>query len=145
VTVGDPYVPQQTYPKKRRIWPWILGAVVVMALCGFGGIAFLAAGTNKVVQDVHASEAARTADVQITACNLGAGGLATVKYKIHNGSQDTQDYTPTFNIEDAAGNVYGQTADIVTGLAPGKDYKGQAVGTFGEASVGNIRCVVTGA
>lgn len=138
------YWPPQP-PKKRKIWPWIVGAVVLFAACAFGGIALLGAGANKVVNDVHATEQAQLNDIKINSCTMGAGGLATVKYTIHNDTGSKQTYTPTFDITDAKGNVYGQAADIVTDLPAGKDYHGSAMGTYGDASVGNIICKLTGA
>lgn len=37
------YQPQQTYPRKRRIWPWVLAAVAI-SLCLASAIAALASG-----------------------------------------------------------------------------------------------------
>jgi hypothetical protein len=33
--------PLVAYPKRRRTWPWIVAAVFVALLCGFGGLALI--------------------------------------------------------------------------------------------------------
>lgn len=147
------YWPPQA-PKKSRKGLWITLAIVAVLIvgCAIGSFALLGAGAksvNDTVKTIQASEeasaSARNSDVKITACNLGAGGLATVKFTITNHSKIAQDYAPQFNITDNDGNVYGQTADIVNALPAGKTYHGQAVGTFGDASNGNIKCVLVSA
>jgi hypothetical protein len=138
------WAPYDAQKRKRKVWPWVVGALVLLALCGFGALALVGAAGNSVVKQVHATEAAKTADIRLKACNLGEFGMVTVKYTITNNTGATQDYVPTFNIEDKSGNVHGQTADIVTALAPGKTYTGSAVATVDGVSNGNIICKVTG-
>jgi hypothetical protein len=141
----DGQTPGYWPPKRKRRWPWVVagitGFLVILAICG--GLTL--AGGGGEGHEFKTVQVSRLDDIKITACTMGEGGLATVKYTIHNSTKTKQDYLPTFNIEDASGTVYGQTADIVNGLEPGKDYHGSAVGTFGDASADNVICKLTGA
>lgn len=62
-TWGDTYhspMPAAIYPKKRKIWPWILGglAVLLVLLCGFGALA-IGSAANKAVQTIETSASPR--------------------------------------------------------------------------------------
>lgn len=129
VAPGQAYYPQP--PKKRKVWLWVgLAVVVMIALCGVGSIVLAGAGVSKVAHDVHATATARASDVTITDCSMDPNGLSEIGYKIHNSSSTTQSYVPQFNIESSDGTVFGEAADFVNNLAPGKDYMGKATGTF---------------
>lgn len=143
----DSQVHQPTPGKKRsRWWVWAIVAVAGLALCAFGGLAVLGLGGKAVVNQVDKEAADRRADVVVTACSLGEFDTVTVKYTVHNHSDQTQSYLPQFNIEDAQGTVYGQAADVVNDLAPGKEYKGSAVSTVEKApGKARITCKLTNA
>lgn len=137
-------------PRRSRVrsWNpivWVLIGVALLALCGFGALA-LAGATGKAVENQVTQQAEdRKADITVTGCTLGEFDTVTVKYTVHNHSDQAQDYLPQFSIEDANGTVYGQAADIVNRLAPGKDYKGSAVGTIQEPGKNKITCKLTDA
>lgn len=133
-------------PRKRsRAWVWVLVAAVLVVACGFGALALAGAGGKAVVDTVNQEAADRKADVKITGCSVDQFGLATVSYTIHNDSAEAVSYVPEFNIESKTGTVYGQAADIVNDLAPGKDYKGKAVAGATVDGGAKIVCTLTGA
>lgn len=113
------------------VW-WLLGAVVLAMLCGGAAVAMIGAGGKAVVdsvdQQVSQQASDRRADVKLVSCSRGEFGLVTVRFTVHNSSDQVQSYLPTFNIEDAKGVVTSQATGVVNNLAPGKDYKGSAVG-----------------
>jgi hypothetical protein len=125
-------------PKRRGRWRawnpivWVLLGVAALALCAVGGLALLGAGGKAVVdsvdQQVSQQATDRKADVTLVSCSRGEFGLVTVRFTVHNSSDQAQSYLPTFNIEDAKGVVTSQATGVVNNLAPGKDYKGSAVG-----------------
>jgi len=136
-------------PRKRRIWPWVLAAVVLVLACGVGGLALVGAGGKAVVdsvdQQVSQQATDRKADIKLTSCSLGEFGLVTVRFTVHNSSAQAQSYLPQFDIEDGKGTVYGQATGVVNELAPGKDYKGSAVGQAEVPARTKITCALTGA
>jgi hypothetical protein len=133
-------------PRKRRVWPWVLVAVVLVLGCGVGGLVLVGAGGKAVVDTVNDQATARAAEIKITSCTgPDEFGMVTVKYTIHNGSDQVQSYLPQFDLGDGKGMVYGQAADIVNNLAAGKDYKGSAANVVQAPKGAKIVCSVTGA
>lgn len=131
---------------KRRIWPWVLVALALVLACGVGGIALLGAGGKAVVNTVNDQATARASEVKITSCTgPDEFGMVTVKYTIHNGSDEVQSYLPQFDLGDGKGTVYGQAADVVNNLAAGKDYRGSAANVVQAPKGAKIVCSVTGA
>jgi hypothetical protein len=130
-------------PRKRRVWPWVLGAVVLVMLCGVGALVALGAGGKAVVDTVNEQATARAAEIKITSCTgPDQFGMVTVKYTIHNGSDEAQSYLPQFDLGDGKGTVYGQAADIVNNLGAGKDYKGSAANVVQAPKGAKIVCSV---
>ena len=82
------YFPQQP-PKKRKKWPWIVGAVVIVFIAIIGGCAAMVGGV--------ASEFDKAANSTATVTYRVTGdGAATVTYsdKDFNTAQDTQASLP---------------------------------------------------
>jgi hypothetical protein len=130
-------------PRKRRIWPWVLAAVVLVLGCGVGALVLVGAGGKAVVDTVNEQATARAADIKITSCTgPDEFGMVTVKYTIHNGSGDPQSYLPQFDLGDGKGTVYGQAADIVNNLGAGKDYRGSAANVVQAPKGAKIVCSV---
>lgn len=129
-------------PRRNRWWIWVVAASCA-ALCGFGALALAGAGGKAVVDEVGRQSADRQADVKITGCSADQFGLVEVKYTVHNSGTDAQSYLPAFNIESKTGVVYGQTMDVVTDLAPGKDYQGSAISSVNNRK--DVVCKLTGA
>lgn len=125
------------------VW-WLLGAVVLAVLCGVGALVALGAGGKAVVDTVNEQATARAAEVRITSCTgPDEFGMVTVKYTIHNGTDEAQSYLPQFDLGDGKGTVYGQAGDIVNNLAPGKDYKGSAANQVQAPKGAKIVCSVS--
>jgi hypothetical protein len=142
MTIGDPYASAPPV-KRRKVWPWVLGGVIVVVLaCGIGGLALLGAGGKAVVNTVNEQASSRQLDVTITGCKLGEFGEGEITYKIFNHTKTAQDYMPDFDFRDKSGTTYGEAVDIVNNLAPGKTYNGKAVGSYTD---GATTCVLTGA
>ncbi|WP_043735613.1 MmpS family transport accessory protein [Nocardia asiatica] len=84
---GQPYPPQQPYPpRKRKVWPWILLAVVVLV---FGGcVALIGAAGNEAAKAIDAAassvqSAAESPDAPIPPLTPKASGKGkTVVYEI---------------------------------------------------------------
>jgi hypothetical protein len=137
-------------PKRRGGWRawnpivWVLIGVAALVLCGVGALALAGAGGKAVVDSVNEQATARAAEIKITSC---AGpdefGMVTVKYTIHNSSDEAQSYLPQFDLGDGKGTVYGQAGDIVNNLAPGKDYKGSAANVVQAPKGAKIVCAVS--
>jgi hypothetical protein len=133
-------------PKKaRRWWIWVLVAGALMVMCAVGGVALIGAGGKAVVSTVDREAADRQADIKITGCEVDSFGLATVTYTVHNSSSESRSYLPEFNVESKTGTVYGQAADVVNDLKPGKDYRGKAIGSTTLGGGKGVVCTVTGA
>lgn len=141
--------PGQPKRGKWRAWNpivWVLIGVAALVLCGVGGIALLGAGGKAVVNTVNNQATARASEVKITSCTgPDEFGMVTVKYTIHNGSDEVQSYLPQFDLGDGKGTVYGQAADVVNNLAAGKDYRGSAANVVQAPKGAKIVCSVTGA
>lgn len=130
-------------PRKRRVWLWVLVAVVLALACGVGALVLIGASGKAVVDTVNDQATARAAEIKITSCTgPDQFGMVTVKYTIHNGSDEAQSYLPQFDLGDGKGTVYGQAADIVNNLAPGKDYKGSAANVVQAPKGAKIVCSV---
>jgi hypothetical protein len=138
-----PWATYQAPPRKSRAWVWVLVVLACLALCGFGVLALIGAGGKAVVDEVNRQSSDRQADIEITSCSGDRFGLVTIKYTVHNSSATAQSYFPGFNVQSKTGTVYGQTADIVNDLAPGKDYQGSAVASIGEGHK-DLVCALTG-
>jgi hypothetical protein len=132
--------------KRRRVWPWVLGAVLLVVACAVGALGLIGAGGKAVVDTVNEQATARASEVKITSCTgPDEFGMVTVKYTIRNDSAEAQSYLPQFDLGDGKGTVYGQAGDIVNGLAPGKEYKGSAANVVQAPKGAKIVCSVTGA
>lgn len=136
-------------PKRRGRWRawnpivWVLIGVAALVFCGVGALALAGAGGKAVVDSVNEQATARAADIKITKCTgPDEFGMVTVKYTIHNGSDEAQSYLPQFDLGDGKGTVYGQAADIVNNLGAGKDYKGSAANVVQAPKGAKILCSV---
>lgn len=136
------YQPQQTYPRpRRRVWPWILAAFAVVALCGGAGLLMLggtAAVIDEGVKAVEQEAVDRATDVKMTKCSRDKFGMVTVSYSVVNSAAAARSYMPQFDILSGT-VVVGQAADITQEIAPGATLKGRALGTIAEAT-GKISC-----
>lgn len=141
--------PATAYPRKRRVWPWILVGVLAVLGCLAGGLVLGLAGTgaaiNEGVKAVEAEAVDRQADVKIGKCDRETLlDVVEVSYTVTNSGDTPRTYVPTFDIVTADGTVVGQASDITSELAPGAVYKGKAVGAPSEAG-GKITCRLTSA
>jgi hypothetical protein len=128
---------------------WVLIGVAALVLCGVGALALAGAGGKAVVdsvdQQTNQQATDRKADVKVTSCSRGEFGLVTVRFTVHNSSDQAQSYLPQFNIEDSKGTVYGQATGVVNDLAPGKDYKGSAMGVDEVPAGTKVTCTLSNA
>lgn len=82
--------PQYQQPKKKKVWPWILGGVILVFILFIGGcLAFFGGVANEIDK-----ESQRT--VEVTYRVTGDGGPASVTYSDAglNISQDTEAALP---------------------------------------------------
>jgi hypothetical protein len=130
-------------PKRRKRWPWVVLALVLVVGSCLGGGALLLGGTAAVVNEgvkaVESEAAARTDDVKMTKCARDQFGLVTVSYTVVNSGTEARSYLPQFDIVAADKTVIGQAADITQDIAPGATLKGKATGSVSEDS-GKITC-----
>jgi hypothetical protein len=134
-TLGDPgnYPPTPPPParKSHTLRTVLIVLAVLAALCGGAGVLFVGAvgGTAKVVTDEQAS---RAGDITVDSCRAELGTIVYVQYTIVNSGTTSQTYIPQFDLIGTDGTVLGQASDITSDLAPGKTYKGKAMGTLSD-------------
>lgn len=126
------------YPKRRKIWPWIVGAALALALCGLGSVVLLGAGTKAAVDEIEQQQTQRTADVKITECGKSVQRLVEVSYTVTNSGTEARQYFPSFDLVDKNDIVIGSALDMTTELKPGETFKGKALGTV--SSNGKVTC-----
>lgn len=140
--------PPQQAPKKSNTLKIVLIVLgVLLALCG-GATVFTLAGAGKAIEtvdkEIKKEAVTRTADVKITSCALGAGGMfIEVKYDIVNSSDTTQTYILSFDILSGKTRV-GEANGIESDVAPGVTVKGTAMGTVQEGSK-DLECQIRSA
>lgn len=133
-------------PQRRKIWPWIVGALALLLICGIGSMVLLGAGVKGAADAIETAETNRTTDVKITACSVQPllEGVE-ISYTIVNSSKQAQPYAPQFEIVGPdRKTVIGTAADFTTDVQPGATLKGKTFGTLAERK-GKISCRVTGA
>lgn len=129
-----PYAPAPG-PRRRKVWPWIVLALVVGGCLGGGALLLggTAAVVNEGVKAVESAEATRKGDVKINGCKLDdALDLVTVTYTIVSTSTGRETYLPQFEVVAPNGDVIGNVGDITGEVPPGGTYKGKAVGSINE-------------
>lgn len=140
-----PYQPV-TPTKRRKVWPWIVGAFAALLLCGFGSLMLLGAGVKGAADAIETAEIDRVADVTITACKVEPllEGVE-ISYTVVNSSATAQAYAPQFEIVGPdKKTVVGTAADFTADVQPGATLKGKTFGTLAERK-GKVSCRISGA
>jgi hypothetical protein len=132
------------HPKKRKRWPWVLGALLAVVACAFGGVAVLGVGGAAVVNQVETEEANRTADVKITSCAKTIIDTVEVKYTIVNSGTTPRTYILDVEVKDDKGTRIGTANGLENEVKPGVTAKGTAVGTI-EGGSGKFTCSLVSA
>jgi hypothetical protein len=133
---------------RKRLWPWVVGALTLALLCGFGSVAMLGAGTAAVVNEVEQQSISRTADITITKCETDTAGdlsSVTIRYTIVNSADVARPYIPEFDVVAADGAVIGSATDFVQELKAGGTHRGKAMGLLSEGTKGKLTCKLRGA
>jgi hypothetical protein len=142
-----PYPPQHHFtmppaaPAKRKVWPWILAAVVCAAigLC-VGGLALVASAGNAVNEQIEHGSTELNSHVTITSCERDSLGFTEVSFTVTNSADSVKSYWIQFGVLDAQGTRLTEAHGIVNNLAPGATAKETALGA---AEVGKgAKCVL---
>jgi len=138
---GYPSGPPQP-PKKRKMWPWLLGGfVALMLVCGGVAVAALGLGAKAVDDQIQNGSTGLKEHVKITACRADALGMAEVGFTVVNASDRTESYWIQFGVTDAAGTRLGEAHGVVNNLAAGATAKDKAVSATGELP-SKFKCVL---
>lgn len=125
---GAPYgSPMPAAPKSHTVRTVLIVLAVLAALCGVGAVACSALVGGGAAAVSHEQES-RIADVTIGSCHTELGSVVYVDYTVVNNGTTSRTYTPSFDMVAADGSVIGQASDITSSLAPGKTYRGKAMG-----------------
>lgn len=128
-------------PRRRRIWPWFLGAgVVLLIVCGIASVISFAS-VGGAVNTLQKEDAARQADVKIQTCAAQPFGMVEVKYSITNSGKTTRTYLPQFELVSKSDSTrIGTASGIEPDVKPGQTVKGSAQGSV--QGSGGFKCLL---
>jgi len=120
--------------RRRRVWPWFVGAVVLVLACAFGGVMLLGAGAESIDREIQTVEADRLADVKVTSCKVDPGGeTLSANFTVSNSGPDARVYMIQINILGSdKTTIIGDATGITSEVPAGGTYKGKAVGVLSE-------------
>lgn len=135
-------------PRKKKVWPWVLGGFLLACALGIGGCAALIGGSavaisnaaDEAIQSSEAKEAAAAAEVTMTSC-AGDGTWFEATGVAANGSSERSDYFIEVTFLDATGVNLDTGFATALNVEPGQTATWSAT-AFAAAAAGTVECNV---
>lgn len=140
-----PYTEPNIYPKKRKVWPWIVGGLLLLFLCVGGTFvactAMVGGAVSEIDKELKENKELKTKQVEINKCTKTDFGFVEIRYTVTNDFAEEQSYLIQFEIKDADGVRTGEAHAALNNIAAGTTAKDKAV-SIAEVGTKKFTCSI---